>query len=111
MSGDFRHQLRVIDSTRAQLASGTQDLSIEPTVDTGLRAADRALTDINQRAFTETPEIAKQLDAMQAKVLELDSVTDAIHRLVAAQAIKASAQAISEMTNAMNQRLNDVKAK
>jgi hypothetical protein len=111
MSGDFRQQLRIIDSTRSQLASGTLDLSIEPTVDTGLRATHRALADINQRAFTETPEIAKQLDAMQAKVLELDSVTDAIHRLVAAQAIKTSAQAISEMTNAMNQRLNEVKPK
>src|SRR5258706_4656396 len=71
MSGDFRQQLRIIDSTRSQLASGSQDLSIEPTVDTGLRAAHRALADINQRAFTESPEIAKQLDAMQAKILEL----------------------------------------
>jgi hypothetical protein len=106
MSGDFRQQLRIIDATRSQLSNGSQDLSIEPTVDTGLRAAHRALASINQRAFSANPEIAKSLDAMHAKVRELDGVSDAIHRLVAAQAFKSSAQAIGDMTKALTQRLD-----
>src|SRR4051794_40070498 len=105
MSGDFRQQLRIIESTRAQLASGTQDLAVEPTVDTGLRAAHRALAGINQRAFTETPDIARSLDAMNAKVQELDGTADAIHRLIASQAFRNSAQAITQMTSALNGRL------
>lgn len=105
MSGDFRQQLRIIDSTRSQLANASQDLSTEPTVDTGLRAARHALESINQREFTAKPEIAKSLDAMRAKVRELDGVTGAIHRLVAAQAFKSSAEAIDQMTKALNERL------
>ncbi|MDB5319224.1 MAG: hypothetical protein JWN40_855 [Phycisphaerales bacterium] len=111
MSGDFRQQLRIIESTRSQLASGSQDLSVEPTIDTGLRAAHRALAAINQRAFTENAEIAKHLDAMHAKVQELDGVNDATHRLVAAQAFKGSAQAISQMVNALNGRLSEAQPK
>ena len=105
MSGDFRQQLRIIDSTRSQLASGSQDLAIEPTVDTGLRATHRALESIDQRDFSGEPEIAKSLDAMHAKVRELDGVNGAIHRLVAAQAFKSSAQAIDQMSKALNGRL------
>jgi hypothetical protein len=106
MSGDFRQQLRIIDSSRAQLASGTQDLAVEPTVDTGLRAAQRALAGINQRAFTEMPDIAKSLDAMHAKVQELDGTADAIHRLIASQAFKSSAHVINQMTSALSGRLS-----
>jgi hypothetical protein len=105
MSGDFRQQLRIIDSTRAQLASTSQDLSIEPAVDTGLRAAHHALEGIAQRNFTDVPEVNKSLDAMRAKVQELDAVSGPIHRLVAAQAIQASAEAITKMTTALDQRL------
>jgi hypothetical protein len=111
MSGDFRQQLRIIESSRAQLASGTQDLSIEPTVDTGLRAAHRALAGINQRAFTEVPDIAKSLDAMNAKVQELDGTADAIHRLIASQAFKISAQVINQMASALNGRLSQEQPK
>jgi hypothetical protein len=112
MSGDFRQQLRIIESTRAQLASGTQDLSIEPTVDTGLRAAHRALAGINQRAFTaDNPDIARSLDVMSAKVQELDGTADAIHRLIASQAFKNSAQTITQMSTALSGRLGQEQPK
>ena len=105
MSGDFRQQLRIIESSRAQLASGTQDLAVEPTVDTGLRAAHRALAGINQRGFSDNPDIAKNLDALNAKIQELDGTADAIHRLIASQAFKDSAQVITQMSGALGARL------
>ena len=105
MAGDFRQQLRIIDSTRAQLASTAPDLSIEPAVDTGLRAAHQALAGIAQRNFSDIPDAGKSLDAMRAKVQELDTVSGPIHRLVAAQTIQASADAITKMTAALDQRL------
>ncbi len=111
MTGDFRQQLRIIESTRSQLANGSQDLSVEPTIDTGLRAAHRALASINQRSFTETSDIGKQLDAMHAKVEELDGTADATHRLIASQAFRNSAQAISQMASALNDRLSEGKPK
>jgi hypothetical protein len=109
MTGDFRQQLRIVDSTRAQLTSGSADLSIEPTVDTGLRAAQQALVVLAQRSFSELPDVAKSLDTMRAKNEELDGVTGALHRLVASQSFQASAEAITQMSAALDQRLNDPK--
>jgi len=44
------------------------------------------------------------------KVQELDGTSDAIHRLVAAQAVQASAQAITKMSDALTSRLSMAKA-
>jgi hypothetical protein len=107
MPGDFRQQLRIIESTRSQLSSGSMDLSSEPTVDTGLRAAQRALSSLQQRAFAEQGEIAKHVDAMRAAVQELDTVSGPIHRLVVAKAFQHSAEAVKAMSDALNQRIAD----
>jgi hypothetical protein len=110
MPGDFRQQHRIIDSTRALLSSSSSDLAPEPTIDSGLRAAHRALASVNARNFAggaSGPEVAKSLDAMRDRVLELDTVAGPIHRLVAAQAIQASAAAITQMSTALQQRLNE----
>jgi hypothetical protein len=107
MAGDFRQQLRIIESSRSQLSSGTMDLASEPTIDTGIRAAQRALSSLAQRAFPEQPEIAKHVDAMRAAVQELDTVSGPIHRHVAGQAFGHSAEAVKAMTAALNQRFAD----
>jgi hypothetical protein len=107
MSGDFRQQLGIVNSTRTLLSSGSQDLAVEPTVDTGLRAANRALTSISQRNFTDLADVTKNLDTMRVKIDELDGISGPIHRLVTSQALKASAQAVTQMASALDQRLNE----
>ena len=107
MPGGLAQQLRIVESTRTQLANGSMDLAAEPTVGTGLRAAQRALAAINQQAFSEVPEIAKSVDAMAASVNELDRVTGPQHRWVASQAFAHSAAAITRMAEAMGQRLGN----
>jgi hypothetical protein len=107
MTGDLSQQLRIIESTRSQLSNGSTELAPEPTVSTGLRAAHRALASINQRSFSDVPEIAKSIDAMASDVNNLDTVSGPQHRWVAAQAFAHSAQAVQQMAQAMNQRLND----
>ena len=107
MPGDFRQQMRIIESSRSQLSSGTMDLAAEPTIDTGVRAAQRALSSLQQRAFVEQPEIARHVDAMRAAVGELDTVSGPIHRHVTAQAFQRSAEAIKAMSDALNQRMTD----
>ena len=107
MPGDFRQQMRIIDSTRSQLSSGSMDLSSEPTVATGLRAALYALSGLRQRVFAESGEVAPHVDAMRGAVQQLDTVSGPIHRLVAAQAFRHSAEAIKAMSDALNQRLMD----
>jgi hypothetical protein len=108
-TGNFRQELRIIDSTRSQLSSGSADLAVEPTIDTGLRAAQRAIASLAQRSFSELPDVAKAVDTMRAKNEELDAVNGGLHRLVASQSFQASALAISQMASALDQRLNDPK--
>lgn len=105
--GDFAQQMRIIESSRSQLSSGSMDLSSEPTVDTGLRAAQRALASLQRRMFPEQAEIASQVDAMRATVQELDTVSGAIHRQVAGQSFQRSADAIKSMSQALNQRFSE----
>jgi hypothetical protein len=103
--------MRIIDSIRAQLANGSADLAVEPTIDTGLRAAQRSITSLARRSFNDLPDVTKAVDEMRVKNEELDGVSGALHRLVASQSFKASAQALTHMSAAVDQRLNDAKAK
>jgi hypothetical protein len=107
MTGDFRQALRIIESTRSLLAGSSTELSAEPTIDTGLRAAHRALSLIARQQFSDVADAGKSLDAMSHRLQELDTITGPIHRLVAAQAIVASGEAIGQMVNALDQRLHD----
>jgi outer membrane biosynthesis protein TonB len=83
------------------------DLSSEPTVDTGLRATQRALSSLQRRMFAEQADISGQIDAMRATVQELDTVSGPIHRQVAAQSFQRSADAIKSMSQALNQRFSE----
>jgi hypothetical protein len=107
MTGDLQQQQRIIDSTRTQLAGGSMELAAEPTVSTGLRAAHRALSSLNQQSFAEVPEIGAALAAMSNSVNQLDRVTGPQHRLVAAQAFTQSSQAIQKIIDTMTQRLGN----
>lgn len=107
MPGELLQQTRILDATRAQLSGGSMELAAEPTIGTGLRAAERALASINRRAFSEVPEIATSLEAMAANVNNLDAASGPQHRWIAAQAFKASANAINKMGATMSQRLGD----
>jgi hypothetical protein len=107
MTGDLQQQQRIIDSTRNQLTGGSGELAAEPTVSTGLRATHRALASIARQSFAENPDVHSALASMQSSINQLDQVTGAQHRLVAAQAFNQSAQAIQKMIDTMKQRLGD----
>jgi len=110
MSGDLAQQLRIIDGTRTQLVNGSTELAIEPTTDAGLRAAQRALASLGTRSFAEVTEITKALDTMRIRTDDLDTASGPLHRLVAAQVIQASAEAISRMSANLGARVGEEKA-
>ena len=107
VGSEFKQQLRIVENSRAVLSSGSAELATEPTIDTGLRAAHRALASINSHSFTDAPDIAKSLDLMKAKIDDLDSVRGAMHRLVAGQAFNASSEAIRQMSATIDSRINE----
>jgi hypothetical protein len=111
MTGDFRQQLGIVNSSRSLLSTASQDLAVEPTIDTGLRAGHRALTSISQRSFIELTDVSKALETMRTKIEELDGISGPAHRLVTAQAFRAGAEAVTLMSAELDKRLNDAKGK
>lgn len=102
---EFRQQLQVVRDAQAELASGPEDLSPEPTIDTGLRAARDTLSSIAQGGFYDQSNLTPLFDQLTAKINQLDTVRGPLHQVVAADAVAISSQIISKMADALTHRL------
>ena len=105
-TGVQRQQLRVVESTRAQLA-GRSNLAPEPTIDTGLRAARDALAGLGRASYFDQPDLAKTLDRLDKSVNELDAARGSRHQLVVTDAVTLMSEAVNQMDRALNERLKD----
>src|SRR5258708_4170954 len=63
-SSEFRQGMRVLETSRQQLASGSAEMASEPTIGQGLRAATRLLGTLNTFAFENDANIAKHLEVL-----------------------------------------------
>lgn len=102
---EFRQQLQVVRDAQAELATGPQDLSPEPTIDTGLRAGRDALSGIAQNGFYDQSSLTPLFDKFSAKINELDTVRGPLHQVVTGEAVSLSSQIVTAMAEAMNHRL------
>jgi hypothetical protein len=103
-SGEFRQGMRVLNSSREQLASGSPDLAAEPTVGQGLRAAERLLRNLNSFVFDNNADLTKSLDMLQKKVVELDTAHGPMNRVLAAQAFRTTTDILQQMSTALVER-------
>lgn len=104
-SGVFRQQLRVVESARTQLASAPQGLALEPTVDTGLRAARDALAGLASRGYFDEAQVGQTMDRLNGALDRLDTNRGAMHQTVVAEAAGLMSQAIRQMSEALSQRI------
>jgi hypothetical protein len=109
-AGAFRQQLRIIDTTRQRLASGSQSLAIEPTVNAGLRAVYNALVGIRQDQFGNDADVAARLDALRSRVDDLDTVRGPLHRLVVAQVFRGAGDVVDAMAKSLETRSGNEQA-
>lgn len=103
-SGEYRQGIRILDTSRQQLASGSKDLAIEPTVGQGLRATVRLLNDVNNVVFNNDEQNTKRLDTLRQRVDELDAVHGPMNRVVAAQSVREAASVLQQMTASLAER-------
>jgi len=106
-SGVFRQQLRVVESARTQLATGPQGLAVEPTIDTGLRAARDALAGLSSKSYFDRAQVGKTIDRLNKALDALDTNRGAMHQTAVAESVGLMSQAIRQMSDALNQRLDD----
>lgn len=104
---EFRQQLQVVRDAQAELATGPQDLSPEPTIDTGLRAGRDALSSIAQGSFYDQATLTPLFDQFTAKINQLDTVRGPLHQVDAGDAVAVSSQIVSKMADALTHRLAD----
>jgi hypothetical protein len=103
--GAFRQQIMVIESTRGQLASLSPDLSSEPTIATGLRAAANALSGIDTQEFLDQPDILKSIGVLNSTLDELDTAHGTRHRQVVSEAVQLMGAIMRQMNDVLTQRL------
>ena len=102
---EFNQQMRMIADARAELASGSADLSAEPTIDTGLRALRDLLREIAGTAYFDRADLPPLLDRYSNKIDELDTVRGPLHQLVVGEAMGMSSQIVAKMSNELSQRM------
>jgi len=102
---EFRQQLQVVRDAQSELATGPRDLSAEPTIDTGLRAARDALSAIAQTGFYDQGSLTPLFDRLAAKINELDTVRGPLHQVVTGEAVALTSQIISGMADTLTHRL------
>jgi len=102
---EFRQQLQVISDAQTELSNGPEDLSPEPMINTGLRAAADALSRIRQSSYYDQADLTPLFDAMSQKINELDTVRGPLHQVVAAETVSLTSQIVSKMADVMGQRL------
>ena len=104
---EFRQQMQVISDAQAELATGPKDLSPEPTIDTGLRAARDVLANIAHSAFYESGDLTPRFDQLSAKLNELDTVRGPLHQVEVGEAVATISQIITKMSHILGQRLSE----
>jgi hypothetical protein len=103
-SSGFRQGLRVLTSSHDQLASGSADLSTEPTIVQGVRSTERLLRNVNAIIFDNDAEITKNLDTLLRRVSGMDMAHGAMNRVLAAQALRESTTILQQMSVSMAER-------
>jgi hypothetical protein len=102
--GAFRQQLRIIDNTRSFLRGVSQDVSVDPAVDSGLRSLHGGLSSVRERLFPTDEKVRAQLDALSARLGELDAVRGPLHSLVVAQSFEAASKVVDTMAQELEGR-------
>lgn len=103
--GTFRHQLRVVESARSQLAALPQGLAVEPTIGSGLRAAHDALRTLASRSYFEQERLVQTMDRLNATINSLDTARGPAHQAVVADTLTLMSDAMLQMTEALGDRL------
>ena len=101
---EFSQQLQVIRDAQAELATGPQDLSPEPTIDSALRATRDALASLAQDGYYDQASLTPIFDRLSARMNDLDTVRGPLHQVEAGEAVGMISQIISKMADVMGQR-------
>jgi len=107
-TGQFMLQMQTLNTAQSQLAGGSSEMSIEPTIDLAIRATASALTDIQQGNpnLTDRAEISTDQTELQQWIGQLDLKSGPLHRQVEANAIDSITRTAQAMSSALAEKMN-----
>ncbi len=99
-------RMSIIQNSRAQLAAGSRELAVEPTIDTALRAAGAALADISHGDNYQQADLGPLLDKLSAQINRLDLERDpALHRIDVSDTVDMISQVVSKLAATLSARM------
>jgi outer membrane murein-binding lipoprotein Lpp len=101
----FREQVETVNGAREQLAGESPDLSAEPAIDNGLRATERALSDLATAEVFASAQLTSTFDTLNAKLNELDNVHGPLHQVTVSDAVGQINKIIDQMSQILIERL------
>lgn len=107
---EFRQQLQIIHDAQEELTSGPEDLSPDPIIDTGLRAARDALASIARSPSYHQTDLTPLFDSLASKINDLDTVRGPLHQVATADAVEVMKQIVSKMSDTLSQQLAEQNA-
>ena len=102
--GAFRQQLRIIENTRTFLQTGSADVSVAPSTDSGLRSLESALTSVRERLFQNDDKVRTQIEQLRVKLVDLDNARGGLHSVAVAEAFKSAASVVDTMSAELDSR-------
>ena len=102
--GAFRQQLRIVDRARTQLTSDATTAP-EPTINSAIRAAETALSDVASEQFADNEQVKAAVEALRPRVRVLTTVRGPIHGFETARALDALGAAAERMADVYQQRM------
>jgi hypothetical protein len=101
----FREQVETVNGAREQLAGESTDLSPEPAIDNGLRATQRALSDLATAEVFASAQLSSAFDTLTEKLNELDNVHGPMHQATVGDAVTQINRIIDQMSQILIERL------
>jgi hypothetical protein len=101
----FREHLMVLEHARAQLGDSAPSVTIDPTIDNGLRSAYNALSGVAHDKDFSDSDLTAPLADMKMRLDELDTVRGPTHEVVVNEVVAASSVIVSQMSDLLSSRI------
>jgi hypothetical protein len=101
----FHQQLMVVEDARDQLGDHPPEVTVNPTIDNGLRSAYNALSLVTHDKDFAGSDYTSQLADMKMRLDELDAIQGLTHQVVVGEAVAVSSVIVSKMTDELSSRI------
>jgi len=103
--GAFRQQLRIIESSRAQIDRASASVPMEPATDTAIRAVYNALVSLRDSRFAGNADVSKLVNDIGTRTPQLDAVRGPLHSQLVSEVVDSIVRTLDVMSKISDERM------